>query len=123
MGILDDAMADLVSDVVELFSSTPKTIKRTVETDDFATDTQSGTATVTYSIYTAPPEDVKLGEIDGKTVLVGYLKVLVPAKGLAIVPSAQTDVLTLGGVDHEIVKVSPIYTGDSVAAYYLFCKR
>jgi hypothetical protein len=122
MGALDDPMGNLAEQIASVFGPTV-TISRTTRTYDPAAGTDSETVSA-YSVKVAPPESYSSGLMgrEGSLVQAGDVKLLVPSRSLPSgfgAPSAESDTVTLGGVEYAVVAVSSVWSGEQVAAYEL----
>lgn len=55
--------------------------------------------------------------VDGVQILESDRRVLLSAKGLAVIPDPTTDKLVIGGDPHEIVVSTPLSPGDTVVYF------
>jgi len=78
-------------------------------------NTQSNSDT---AIKMKPPEPYNVNRINDTTVKEGDLTTMISGEALSFVPSSNDFVVFLGTV-WQIVRVSPIVSGDSTAAYEL----
>lgn len=115
-GQLDQVAADVAADLIGQFGTTC-TVKRGVDNYDSTT----GLTEKTDTSYTGQPCSAPY-KVDQKFVEAGLVtsiaqQVIMPAKGLSVVPNAETDTLVIYAVEFNIVAVNPIYSGNNAAAY------
>jgi len=73
---------------------------------------------VSYSKKVIPPYDVELKYVDGDLIKVGDMLSGVAASGIEFTP-ANGAMVTIDSQVWEIVRVSPVYSGEQVALYLL----
>ena len=118
MGALDTAFGQLVPALLGAFSDTPAVFTRTESSYDAANDTHA-TSTLTASVLTSPPEGYALQLINNTTIQAGDRKVTTTATYGALGSPRIGDSISRGELIGTVVSVSPINSGDAVAAYDL----
>jgi len=78
------------------------------------------TSETTFSIRVAPPSAVNISNVDNKVIQAGDMEVILDGD-ITFYPEAQ-DILLLDGIRYNIVAVSPLYSGDLIAIYTIFCR-
>lgn len=71
---------------------------------------------VEYTVKATPPNPVVIDSRDGSTVLRQTKGIILAAQGLAFTPAVGQSVL-IDGVEAAVVSVSPIYSGELIAAF------
>lgn len=101
-------------------------IARYGQTGQLLVYTKTGTydPTVTYpaTACTLVVLEYESREVDGTRVLATDKKVLLKATGLSAAPKTS-DRLSIGGVEHSIVRVEPLSPGGTVVIYTLQVRR
>jgi len=124
MGALDTVFSEVASNLISAFVTNTSTLTRAaVTTYTPITGVRAAASPVLYTIKTSPPEAYMISEINNTSILKEDLKVMVATKGLTIVPDLETDTITRSGVVYRIVSVTPLSSGDSVAAYELQLRK
>jgi len=109
--------------VVNLIARLGKTVSFTVKTVGAYDETTGHAAEsdpVVYSKKVSPPDKYDRRLVDGHTIQKDDLKVIVPGKDLEWNPltlAVSNIVVTIDGKLFNVIKVTPIYSGDDVAAY------
>ena len=77
-----------------------------------------------YSEKVTPPEPYEDKFIDGEIVQIGDCRVYLAASGLAFTPEKGMEVeFDAEGITWRIVRIMPVYTGESIAMYGLQLRR
>lgn len=97
------------------------TLTRTIR----ANDPVAGTSAKVSTPYTVNivVESYPARLVDGSNILATDLRVMLAAHAADVTPDPQTDTLTIGGVKHSIVRVEPVYAGDTVATWTVQARR
>ena len=118
MGALDASFAALVPTLLGAFSSNPATVTRTTTAFDPAADSTVSTS-ITAEVITSPPEGYSLRVTDGRTVMAGDRKVMTGTSWGALGAPKVGDEISRGEMVGTVVSISPINSGDAIAAYEL----
>jgi len=123
MGLLDEALRNVTSNVLNLFTDEMGSIRRRTEVYDLRTGVESSAYEKEYEVKFSPPFPYALKEIDGTAIQQGDFKLIVAAADLTIEPDPKTDWVVRHGVTYRIVKSNPIVSGDQAAAFELQCRK
>lgn len=106
-------------------------LRRTTTT--FTPGTNATTSTSRdHLIKIAPPTTVDVRYVNGTTIQMGDVQVLMAAEGLPFAPSkaatlsknvSQADAVLIDGAPYPIHHVKPIYSGQRIAAYTAYARR
>lgn len=118
MGNLDDAFGELVPTILGVFSNTPAVFTRNSSTYDPANDSNV-ISSITASVLTSPPEGFALQLINGSSVQSGDRRITTAADYGSLSEPRIGDEVVRGEMTGTVVAVSPINSGDRVAAYEL----
>lgn len=84
---------------------------------------EPGAPTTTSYTVDAVWTEVSLRRVDGTLIKAGDEQVLIPAKGLAVVPSPTTDLMVrINGSRWQIVKVDTIQPNEDLILHSLVCR-
>ncbi len=89
---------------------------------DAATGKVAGGTVSTFSSKVSPPEAYHQRYIDGDTVQVGDVSIMLPSASAGFVPAINT-VVTIDGLEWRVVGFNPVYSGEQVALYKLQLRR
>jgi len=78
------------------------------------------TSETTFTITVAPPSAVNIANVDNKVIQAGDMEVILDGD-ITFYPEAQ-DILVLDSIRYNVVAVQPLYSGDLVAIYTIFCR-
>lgn len=128
MATFDETFRSLADTLVPVFGGSKKsTLKRRVNGVFDPNTNTFGTATSnTYSVSTAPLQEYKEDKIDGTAIKRGDAFTFVSAKEIEAGPgsiNAEDFSITIGGVDWNIVFVTPIQSGEQNAMYQLQLRK
>jgi hypothetical protein len=122
VGPLDNPMRSLAQTLTNTFSKIPKTFTRTV-TGAYDPKTGSDATTVTSKgLITTPPAPYLRNEINGKSIRIGDLKIVVADKdidesGFDPIPTDEARVtVEVDAVTYKVVNYRPFVSGDLRAA-------
>ena len=118
MGALDGAFGELVPALLGAFSDTKAVFTRSSSEFDPDTDTNTVT-TVTAEVLTSPPEGFALQLINGQSIQAGDRRVTTTTAFGELVEPRIGDKVVRGGMTGTVIAISPINSGDAVAAYEL----
>jgi len=129
MGILDGPLRAAVDAVLGALQDTATLTRTTQGTYDPVGGGTFGEVVTTETVKIGPPAQYSKAEIDwtapaGRFAAIQRddMKIIMAALG-ASYPDPQTDTLTVNGVLHRIVKVSPIMSGALPAAFELQVRK
>ena len=113
-GQLDSSLRQAAERLIDAFGGTISYL-RTTET--FSADTGKITQSETaFTTVASPPEPFRQNRVDGTTIQVGDMKMLLKALNLPFTPTIG-DKLIHAGVRWQVVAVMPIYSGELPAVY------
>lgn len=116
---LDTLFASIVPTVLSTYGASIVITKRTGTASPSTRDLTS-VSTTAQTLDCSPPAVVR-SLAPGESILqVGDFETIV--KGTPTFAPEVTHVATFGGRDYQIVKSTPMYSGDAVAAYTLFLR-
>lgn len=120
---LDDRLRPLVRDLFEAMGKSATLRREDQGTFDPGTGTYTGGGTTDHDVTVSPPEGFRQENIDGTLVQASDLQTSIPAKGLPIAPTtgteSLTDTLLVDGTEYQIVRVTPVYSGEQLAMFTL----
>jgi len=116
MTSLDQVFVPLATNLLNQHGSAA-TYRKVTRVFDTATRTNTETNSDT-AIKMKPPEPYSVNRINDTTVKEGDLTTMISGEALTFVPSSHDFIVFLGTV-WQIVRVMPIVSGDSTAAYTL----
>jgi hypothetical protein len=116
MTSLDQVFVPLATDLLSRFGSAA-TYRKVTRTFDPVTRTNV-TSNKNTAIKIKPPEPYSVNRINDTTIQEGDLTTMISGEALSFVPSSKDFIVFLGTV-WQIVRVMPIVSGDSTAAYEL----
>lgn len=119
MALLDSIFPDLAVKEIAI-NGISATLHSYTGSYDRTTGENTRTET-SNTVKVLPMSRVSQRYVDGEVVKVSDSSTLIAAKDLEIAPTIGSK-LTANGIKWDIVKVSPIYSGDEVAAYKLFMR-
>lgn len=112
---LDDELIPEVLSIIDEFGKLVTFEELTTNTHDPTTGRVTEVA-VPHNRKITPPEQVKLELVDNDLIRVGDLTFLVAASGLPFTLKREMEV-TIDSVAWVITRITPIYTGELIAAY------
>lgn len=118
MGLLDDIVPGIVSDVIGLLVDNPATLTRVPEGEYEPLDGEEyEQPPQTYPVKVTPPEGFKITAPDGavKQRWRAYYSVA----DLSIQPNSNTDTFTYQGIEYKVVGANPVSTGDAAGLWEL----
>jgi hypothetical protein len=110
---------ELLDDVYDLIDELGKTVTFWLYGSDSynpATGKQSTGDATQYNLKVIPPYEVELKYVDGDLVRIGDLVSGVPAKNIQFIPERGIKV-TIDSAIWEIMRVTPIYSGEWICLY------
>jgi len=119
MTAFDDIFVPLASDEIA-DAGISATLFTYTASYDRTTGTNTRTETST-SVVVLPPSRTSLRFVDGDVVKVGDAQTLLASQGLSVTPKRGSK-LTVSGQTWEIVRVDPLISGESTAAWKLFLR-
>lgn len=119
---LDRSLVPKVLSLVNRLGKTGKITSVSSYTFNPANGSVTENGATTQFKKVTPPEEYSRYVVDGDSIKLGDMKVLLPASGLSFVP-ARGFSIKIDSVTFDIVRVEPIYTGKQVGAYQLQLRR
>jgi hypothetical protein len=110
---------ELLDDVYDIIAELGKTVTFWLYGSDSynpATGKQSTGDATQYNLKVIPPYEVELKYVDGDLVRIGDLVSGVPAKNIQFIPERGIKV-TIDSAIWEIMRVTPIYSGEWICLY------
>lgn len=119
-GALDTRARSLALSAISRFG---RAATWTVVTNSFDPSTRRSSPTETsHAVTISPPSPFAIELVDGVTIQASDVAVMIAASGLAFTP-AIGDRVTTGSVSYRVVAVSPVASGELIAAYEVQCRK
>jgi hypothetical protein len=122
MGVLDAPMKVVAQTVVSALVTGKAILRRRTTSYNRTTGVESVTE-VDHEVKVSPSMGYKLSEIDGRSILRGDFRVILPAAELEVEPDPLTDLLVRGGLAYKVISAHPISSGDENAAFVLQLRK
>lgn len=122
MSVLDGPMANVAKSLVGTFKRSATLRWYGASFYDDSTGKNSPTPT-DVSCAISPPQAYSLSQIDGTLIKAGDMHFIVARTGIGREPKANRDEFIIGSQTWFIVRVMPISSGESDAAYDVHVRR
>lgn len=115
---IDDIALPEVKSIIETYGQSRTFTISTPGAYDPTTGTVSGPTTASHTVMSSPPFRFDMKYIDQDLIRTSDFRMLLYADGLPFTPVLNMQT-TIFGFVHSAIRVTPIYSGESIAAWDL----
>ena len=121
MALLDGPLRSIVKTIVHVLGTTCELNNDTADYN-FATGVETNKLNSKITVSCSPPSSYSSSEVQGTTIQQSDLKVIVSAQDLGAYKVAVGLGIKVSGLTMRVVGVTPMVSGDEVAAYEMQCR-